>query len=246
MTFLNLTCDLLVFTDRSQTVGGTLDAVGPSVGRAVTGGLVRLIDEWFFDETKTQSPSWADLSAWTAEQTDDIDGLERYVSSSHSWDTTSTPLGLGAIATDFDDTDGVIKLGDAGAWRPAGSIRTRRVGEHKLVFVESTMNLAGAMTPDLSVDAVPLVSEGSELTLIKAWGPCGVCGVCGMCALCAEVNVAGALSAATAAMMAVPAMKPEYAEADVELAVQQAVLSRAQAIGKSDRITFATPEAARS
>ncbi|MBS4104220.1 hypothetical protein [Tsukamurella paurometabola] len=245
MTFFSLTCDLLISTDRSRTVGSTVDAVGPSISRAVTAGMVRLLEDAIFSADTSQAPRWSQMCERAAQAPGGADGLERYLASSHSWEISDTRHPLGQIETSSDDSDGVAMLGESAAWRPAGEIRVRTYGAHRIYFVESELDLAGAMTPDLSIDAVPLVSVGSELSLIEAGGACGVCGACGACAICGEINAAAPVAAGAAITAVTHVFRPEYSPVEAKEAAQEALTAHLRSVGVADRVTFPSPAAAR-
>lgn len=196
MSFLNLSDDVLIFTDLSRSAGGVIDPSGPAVARAISAGLTRLIEDVYFDPDRSRTPSWGELATYgRSGGENDLSGVLNFANTSECWTLGQSSQDLGPISTERHDEDGIVPVGEIGLWRPAGALAARQVGVHTLYLAVSTMDLRGSVQEDPAFDAVPLVTRGSRLTLVPSNNGCSACAVCGVCVICAEVNEASGIAA---------------------------------------------------
>lgn len=198
--FVNLAKDVLIFTDRSQSAGGIATGERRAVG--ITSGMYTLLQHLYFGE-QPAAPAVDDFipreprvrSSRTAEALPEM--LQQFSDETGIFSIDKAPASLGEITSSEHLVDDVVQLNGDDVWCPAGTSRSRKVGDFKLISAVSIMDVSSATKKDslpqivvAHVDRVPrLISRSSE---------CGACGVCGVCGICGSANAASAAVAAAA------------------------------------------------
>ncbi|MGZ8413734.1 MAG: hypothetical protein ACXW05_13460 [Gemmatirosa sp.] len=212
--FINVTRDVLIFTDRSRAAGGLLADPAQATATLLSSGLVRLLEREYLAREGTSTRSLADarpVGARAGARADDenLGFLQAFARNTPGFALGSSAQPLGPLTAQSHDVDGVLRLGEWETWRPAGTVTSRTVGAATLHFVVSNLDLQGAVAAraDLGAASVGVAGPQLQVTASGCTG-CGMCGVCGVCAICAEVN-AGSAAIAISAVTAVVQLQSE-------------------------------------